>query len=119
MSTRWVVTDKENGNTKTRLRVRGYEKKEHPQSDSPTAHKDSLKIFLSIAANKGFNVTTLDVSSAFLQGYPLEREVFVEPPKERSKEGKVWRLKKSCYGLYDASRRWFMAVDEILMEFGM
>ena len=119
LTARWVITEKEGGKIKARLCVRGYEKKINPQSDSPTAHKDSLKTFLSVVANEGFTLATLDVSSAFLQGYPLDRDVFVKPLREREQKGKIWKLKKSCYGLYDASRRWFMAVNEILKEFGM
>ena len=31
----------------------------------------------------------------------------------------VWKLKKSCYGQYDESRKWFLAVKEQLLELGM
>ena len=119
LTTRWVVTEKEGGKAKSRLCVRGFQEKEYPQSDSPTAQKESFKIFLAAAANEGFKIKTLDVTSAFLQGYPLERDVYVWPPPECKTEGIVWKLKKSCYGLYDASRRWFMAVKEQLLELKM
>ena len=74
ISTRWVVTEKSNDKIKARLVVRGFEEQVAPQSDSPTASKDSCKMFLSIAANEQFNIKSLDVTSAFLQGYPLERD---------------------------------------------
>ena len=76
-------------------------------------------MFLSIAANEQFNIKSLDVTSAFLQGYPLERDVFVLPPVEARMEGKIWKLKKSCYGLYDASRAWYLAVKEQLLKIGI
>ena len=76
-------------------------------------------MILSVAANEGFNLKQLDVTSAFLQGSPIERDVYMKPPPEAAKEGVIWKLKKSCYGLYDASRKWFLAVKEQLMNMGM
>ena len=119
LSSRWVVTEKENSDVKARLCVRGFEEDVYPQSDSPTAHQDSFKLFLAIAANEGFKLKGLDVTSAFLQGEPLERDVFMEPPKEAKVEGKVWKLMKSAYGLYDASRKWFLAVKAEVLGIGM
>lgn len=31
----------------------------------------------------------------------------------------MWKLQKSAYGLYDASRKWFFAVKAELVELGM
>ena len=61
----------------------------------------------------------MDAKSAFLQGTTLEREVYMEPPIEVKKPGIVWKLRKSVYGLYDASRRWYLAVKQELKAFGM
>ena len=119
ISMRWVVSEKDEGKVKARLVVRGFEEKDAPQSDSPTASKDSFKLFLSICANEGFQLKTLDVTSAFLQGQPLTREVYVQPPEEVIKEGIIWKLKKTCYGLYDASRSWYFAVKEQIEKLGM
>ena len=81
LSTRWVVVQKdETRKIKARLCVRGFEEFVHPQSDSPTASNDSFRVFLAISANEGFDIKSLDVTSAFLQGYPLKRDVFVFPP---------------------------------------
>ena len=80
----------------------------YPQSDSPTATNDSLKLFLATVANQEFPIRNLDVTSAFLQGAPLDRNVYMEPPTEVREVGKIWKLKKSAYGLYDASRKWFL-----------
>ena len=104
LGSRWVVQEK-GDNVKARFVVKGCHERGNPRSDSPTASKDSLKLFLSIAANEDFTIKSLDVTSAFLQGYPLDRDVFITPPKEEAKPGKVWKLLKSCYGLNDASRR--------------
>ena len=119
LSMRWVITEKDDGNVKARLVVRGFEEKNVPQSDSPTASKESCKLFLAICANESFKLKTLDVTSAFLQGKPLSRDVSVQPPPECSTNGKLWKLKKTCYGLYDASRSWYFAVKEQIEKLGM
>ena len=76
-------------------------------------------MFLSIAANEGFTIISLDVTSAFLQDQRLAIEVYVRPPIEARNGGKILRLKKTCYGLYAASRSWYMAVREGLLSPGM
>ena len=119
LSSRWVVTEKGEDEIKARLVVRGFEEEIYPQSDSPTASKDSFKIFLALAANQEFPIKVMDAKSAFLQGATLDRNVFMEPPIEIKKPGIVWKLRKSVYGLYDASRRWYLAVKTELKNFGM
>ena len=119
LSSRWVVTEKDGGAYKARLVVRGFEEDIYPQSDSPTASRDSFKTFLAIAANEDFVIKNMDVKSAFLQGTPLNRDVYIVPPMECRKPGIVWKLKKTVYGLYDASRSWYFAVKEELKTFGM
>ena len=116
---RWVVVEKPDGTLKSRFVVKGNEERGDPRSDSPTASKDSFKMFLAISANEKFELKSLDVTTAFLQGYPLERYVFIKPPPEKAEPGKIWKLKKACYVLYDASRRLYMAVRETLLSMGM
>lgn len=116
---RWVITEKPDGHIKARLCVRGFEEEIKPQSDSPTASSDAMRLFLASSANEGYQIKTLDVTSAFLQGTALERDVYMIPPKEMQKKGIIWKLKKSAYGLYDASRKWYLAVKAELLEMGM
>jgi len=55
----------------------------------------------------------MDVKSAFMNGV-LEEEVYVEQPHgymRRGKEKKVLRLKKTLYGLKEASRAWNERID--------
>ena len=58
------------------------------------------------------------MTSAFLQGEDLNRSIFVTPPKEANMPGTLWRMKKAAYGLYDASRRWWIKVIQVLKELG-
>ena len=61
--------------------------KESVRADSPTAHKDTLKLALAIAANEEFDLISADIKSAFLQGKTLQRKVFVIPPPEAKQDG--------------------------------
>ena len=120
MSTRWVVTEKmtENGRiTKARLVVRGFEEESNVKSDSPTVHKESLRLFLSVASTQGYKVHSIDIKAAFLQGKNIDRDIFVQPPKESGLDNSVaWKLNKCVYGLVDASRNWFLSVKNELIQ---
>ena len=58
-----------------------------PQSDSPTASKDSFKMLMAMAANSRFKLASVDIRAAFLQSKVLNRDVFVEPPSDIKKPG--------------------------------
>ena len=90
-------------------------KKEKPQSDSLTLLRESLKIYFAVAANEGFKLRSIDIR-AFLRAKGLDREVYMELPKDVKKEGKIWKLKKLLYGLNDASRKFWLKVREVFDE---
>ena len=121
ISTTWVVTEKLNGTetvVKARLVARGFQETSNIQTDSPTCHKDSFRIFLLLSAYFNWDLESTDIKNAFLQGTRINREVFVEPPAEVNMRGYLWRLKKCIYGLQDASRRWYFSVVEVLISLG-
>lgn len=121
LSVRWVITDKvkEGKNIiKARLVARGFEEDtRHIRKDSPTCSKESVRLALSVAATFGWECHSLDVKSAYLQGNPIEREVYVRPPPEFD-DGYIWRLRKTVYGLCDAARHWYLRVSSQLIELG-
>ena len=119
IGSRWVITKKESHdgqktNYKARIVARGFQEEEKPQSDSPTAMRESIKIFLAVAANEELELEAIDIRAAFLQSKVLDRDVFVEPPKDLKQENTIWKLKKPLYGLDDASRKFWIRVKEIL-----
>ena len=123
ITSRWVVTEKEahdgmKKRIKARLVVRGFQEEEDPRSDSPTLAKESLKTMMAIAANEKFTTKCMDITNAYLQGKEITRDVFVEPPSDYKKEGKIWKLKKTVYGTYDGSRNFYLSVDETLRKLG-
>ena len=119
ITVRWVVTEKEKEGktiTKARLVARGFEENtESLRKDSPTCSKETVRILLSLASLKSWDCHTLDVKSAYLQGNKIEREVYLKPPPEFF-NGKLWKLKKTVYGLCDAARAWYTRVrDELTL----
>ena len=62
----------------------------------------------------------MDVKTAFLNG-DLSKEVYMSQPegfKENEKENMVCRLKRSIYGLKQASCEWYLKFDKIVTSFG-
>ena len=120
ISTRWVLSDNA-GVRKARLVARGFE--EEPLNDSekvsPTCRKESLRLLFSLAATYKWNLQSLDISAAFLQGKEIERTVYIIPPREFQKVDVVWKLKKCVYGLSDAARMWYCNVKEQLEAAGL
>ena len=84
-------------------------------TDSPTCGKESLGIAIAIIITNGWEINSLDVKSAFLQGKEISRDLFVKPLKE-AKTDNLWKLLKTIYGLNDASRTWYLHVrDEFII----
>ena len=116
IGSRWVIIHKKKADGQ-KQKVKGrLVAEEKPQSDSPTLLRESLKIYFAVAANEGFKLRSIDIRAAFLQAKCLDREVYMEPPKDVKKEGKIWKLKKPLYGLNDASRKLWLKVREVFDE---
>ena len=122
---RWVCTAKDSSDgkiRKARLVAKGFQDVEadSTRSDSPTCAKESLRMVLMLIAANKWNLCSMDIKTAFLQGKKFDRDVFLMPPREaRVKEGKIWKLNKCVYGLTDASRVWYLTVREELVKLGM
>ena len=120
VSTKWVMTEKFKENirlVKARLVARGFEENlKNTRTDSPTCSRQALRLCFVTAATMGWEIHSLDVTSAFLQGNIIEREVFVQPPAEWDgyKDGLIWKLKRCLYGLNDAPRAWYERVVQEL-----
>jgi len=83
------------------------------RTDSPRVKRKSIKILIAMASQHSQNVT-----AAFLQAKDLGREVYVQPPKELHKDGRIWKLIKPMYGLDEASFLWYETLKEYLLELG-
>ena len=117
MSVRWVITEKVKAGftyIKARLVVRGFEENTSElKKDSPTCSREAIRILITIASSMKWKCHSIDIKSAYLQGNTIQRNIFLKPPKEYD-DGKLWKLKKTVYGLCDAARAWYMRVKEEL-----
>ena len=123
VTVRWVTSEKITADgkkvKKARLVARGYEEDlQGIATDSPTINKESLRLAYMIIAGKEWEIQSLDIKAAFLQGKPISREVYLKPPREAKMKGKLWKLKQCVYGLDDASRKFYLKVKEELLKLG-
>ena len=81
--------------------------------------KETMRLVLFVASSMDWKINSIDIKAAFLQGKPIDRELFLKPPKEAFADRKVWRLKKAVYGLSDASRVWYLRVVDELVKLGV
>ena len=118
ISVRWVCTMKDcNGvmKPKARLVARGFEENaSNIVSDSPTCSKDSLRALITVACQRKWQVHSIDIKTAFLQGEKIDRDVYLKPPMEAHCTNVVWKLNKCVYGLTDASLRWYDRVVDFM-----
>ncbi|RVW90132.1 Retrovirus-related Pol polyprotein from transposon TNT 1-94 [Vitis vinifera] len=84
---------------------------------SPVSKKDSLRIILALVAHFDLELQQMDVKTTFLNG-ELEEEVYMKQPEGfPSSDGEqlVCKLKKSIYGLKQASRQWSVGVKFVFL----
>jgi hypothetical protein len=75
---------------------------------------------MALVAHYDLELHQMDVKTAFLNG-DLDETVYMAQPKGFVMEGKEKLgccLKKSIYGLKQASRQWYLKFDKIIKEFG-
>ena len=128
MLLKWAKNPDGTPRAKARLIVRGYSDIDalegRVQTDSPTTSRLSRSLLLSISALCKWNGWTADVATAFLQGLPQERQLWVKLPADAlnilgaDSECRML-LKKPCYGQLDAPRRWFLEATRRLKQLGL
>ena len=125
---KWVYKVKTNSDGsieryKARLVARGFDQKfgsDYNETFCPVVCLESLRTLIALSTQCGLELHHVDVHTAFLNG-TLQEEVYMKQPIGYEKEGEehlVCKLRKSIYGLKQASRCWNVALDSHLRSMG-
>jgi hypothetical protein len=126
---KWVFTVKLKADDsidryKARLVAKGYTQKfglDYQETFAPVAKINTIRIFISIAANRDWPLQQFEVKNVFLNR-DLEEEVYMDLPPgvnySFSHRTEVCRLKKSLYGLKRSPRAWFGRFSSTMKAFG-
>lgn len=128
IESKWIYKKKRDmdGNVhvyKARLVTKGFRQVQgvdYEETFSPVAMLKSIQIILAIAAYFDYEIWQMDVKTAFLNGN-LDEDVYMIQPEgfvDLTNAGKICKLKKSIYGLKQASRSWNIRFDEAVKGFG-
>ena len=125
---KWVFKTKRDskGNVerhKARLVAKGFSQKEgidYTETFSPVSSKDAFRIIMSLVAHFDLELHQMDVKTAFLNGDLAEDVYMVQPEGFQAigKEHMVCKLRKSIYGLKQASRQWYLKFDDVVASYG-
>lgn len=109
---------------KARIMAKGFTQKEGIDFNeffSPISTKDSFRIIMAHVAHFDLELRQMDVKATFLNG-DLNEEVYVQQPEGFMTSGNArlaCKLRKSIYGLKEASRKWYLKFYEAVTSLGL
>ena len=123
---KWIFKIKRNSDGriskyKSRLVAKGYIQRhgiDFEEVFAPVARIETVRFIIAIATCNGWEVHHLDVKTAFLHG-DLKEDVYVTQPEGfviKGSENKVYKLKKTLYGLRQAPRAWNEKLNRVLED---
>lgn len=105
---------------KARLVACGYSQKagiDYQETFSPVVRLDSVRVLLALVAKYDLELMHFDVKTAFLNGHLTESIYMQQPEGFRRDNDKVCKLKRSLYGLKQASKVWNDCFVDFLKKF--
>ncbi|CAI7909559.1 unnamed protein product [Closterium sp. NIES-54] len=106
---------------KSRLVAKGFQQtkgKDFDEIFAPVGKGTTLRVMLGMAANRGWRIKKMDITTAFLNGIILEELYMLQPEGLDDGSSRVCRLKKAIYGLKQAPRAWYHKLEETLLAGG-
>lgn len=108
---------------KERLDAKGFTQREgidYVETFSPVSSKDAFRVIMALVAHYNLELHQMDVRTAFLNGELNEDVYMIQPEgfKEDVSKHLVCKLKRSIYGLKQASRQWYLKFDDVISSFG-
>ncbi|CAI7807517.1 unnamed protein product, partial [Closterium sp. NIES-53] len=122
----WIFRVKRPGSPpvfKARYVARGFSQRQgvdYFQTFSPTPKMTTLRVLLHVAAQRDYELHSLDFSTAFLQG-SLHEEIWLRRPPGFTGSfppGTQWSLRRPVYSLRHASRDWHDTLRTTLAALG-
>ncbi|CAI7883011.1 unnamed protein product, partial [Closterium sp. NIES-54] len=108
---------------KARYVARGFSQRQgvdYFQTFSPTPKMTTLRVLLHVAAQRDYELHSVDFSTAFLQG-SLHEEIWLRRPPGFTGSfppGTQWSLRRPVYGLRQAPREWHDTLRTTLAALG-
>jgi len=108
---------------KARLVAKGYTQTygiDYQETFSPVAKLNTVRVLLSLAVNRDWQLHQFDVKNAFLHG-DLEEEVYMDVPPgytAKSETEVVCKLQRALYGLKQSPRAWFGRFNVAMRKYG-
>jgi Reverse transcriptase (RNA-dependent DNA polymerase) len=122
--TKWVFKTKRGPNGdiiryKGRVVAKGYAQVpglDYDETFAPVVKFTTIRTLLALAAHHDLEIHQLDIKTAFLHG-ELKEEIYAQCPQGfEHRPNEVWRLRKSIYGLKQASREWYAKVLALFLK---
>jgi hypothetical protein len=118
---KWVYKLKRDGTYKARWVVKGFEQVkglDYQQVFAAVVRADTFRTLLAIATLLDWDISNIDIDSAFLRG-EIDTDVYIELPKGFYDPDSCGKLRKSLYGLKQAPRIWAQTLYKILRDLGL
>jgi len=118
---RWLFQRKQDGRFKVRLVAKGFSQQpgvDFHETFAPVAKFTTLRVLLALVAENDWELHSMDVKTAFLNG-ELEEEVFMQCPEgldEVPGPGYACRLIKAIYGLRQSPRVWYHKIHTFFAQ---
>jgi hypothetical protein len=108
---------------KSRICVQGFHDADFTtRTDSPTLSQLGSHVLLTVGTSLKFRLGSADVSTAFLQGNALDRQVYLRLPHDLLipgiRKGAVVLALKGVYGLREAPRKWYLRFSAEMQKLG-
>jgi hypothetical protein len=129
VGSKWTYRAKtnENGDVvkyKARLVAQGFSQIQglhYDETFGPVACIDSIRMVLALAAARCLPLRHVDVEGAYLWAN-VDKDIYMKQPKgfvDQAHPNKVWRLKKSIYGLVQSAHLWNEELTGVLKSAGL
>jgi hypothetical protein len=128
IGSQWVFKVKRNADGsveryKARVVAKGFSQRpgvDFDETFAPTTKWAALRVIFALAALEDWELESIDISNAYLNGKLKDVEVYMSQPEGFAEKDDAWvaRLLKGLYGLKQGGREWFKWLEQVLSQLG-